>query len=106
MKNGDVVYTYDWRKGYTSRVAIPFRYRFDPVPGVHKSGRSYFRLWFKTPKHMNEKRQWFCSESYGRWKRSPKNLQDPWNDHRRADRYFDKSWKKSRKVKRQWSKNL
>ena len=106
MKHGSVVYTYDWRKGYSKRVAIAFRYRFDPVPGVHKSGRSYFKLWYKTPRTINEKRQWFNSEGYGRAKRSPLNLPDPYNDHHRADRYYDTSWKKTRKVYRQWQKNL
>jgi len=55
---------------------------------------------------MNESRQWFVSEGYGRQKRSPLNLPDPWDDYRRSDTYNDKSWKKSRKVKRQWEKNL
>jgi hypothetical protein len=106
MKNGDVVYTYDWRKGYAKRVAVPFRYRFDPVPGIHKTERSFFSLYYKTPRHINEKKQWFCNEGFGRARRSPENLQNPWNDWPRADCYLDKSWKKSRKVLRQWQKNL
>lgn len=54
---------------------------------------------------MNESRQWFASEGYGRARRSPLNLPDPWDDHQRSDFHNKKSWKK-RKVKNQWQKNL
>lgn len=106
MKHGDVVYKLFRWHALISRRYITFRFRFDPVPGVCKTGRSYFRLWYKTPRTTNEIRQWYASEGYGRMKRSPLNLPDPWDDRRRADRYYDKSWKKTRKVYRQWQKNL
>jgi len=106
MKNGDIVYKYSWCLGWKEMVAVPFRYRFEPVPGIHKSSGSYFKAWYKKPRTINEKRQWFNSEGYGRAKRSPLNLPDPYNDYHRADRYYDTSWKKTRKVYRQWQKNL
>ena len=34
IKHGEVLYTYDWRRGYTKRVAVPFRFRYDSVPGI------------------------------------------------------------------------
>jgi hypothetical protein len=106
MKNGDIVYGYDWRMGYTKRVAVPFRYRFEPVPGIGKMKGSYFGSNYKTPRTTNERKQWYASEGYGRLKRSAHMLPEAWDDYPRSDRYNKKSWKKSRKVLRQWQKNL
>jgi len=106
MKNGDIVYTYDWRRGYTKRVAVPFRYRFDPVPGISRWKGSYFSCHYKTPRTTNERKQWYASEGYGRLNRSAHMLPESWDDYPRADRYFDSSWKKSKKVTRQYMKNI
>ena len=74
-----------------------FRYRIDPVPFI--SIRKWrFQYSYKTPKTSNEKRQW--DQQFGRTKRNPKNLPDPWDDWPRADRY-DRSWKQKKK-KKQW----
>lgn len=106
MKYGDVVYTYDWRKGYAKRVAVPFRFRFDPVPGIRKWKNSYFSCHYKTPRTTNERKQWYASEGYGRLKRSAHMLPEAWDDYPRADRYYDSSWKKSKKVTRQYMKKI
>ncbi len=105
MKYGEVLYKYDWHMGYTKRVAVPFRYRCESVPGIHKFRGSYFKSYYKTPKSNNERKAWYASEGYGRIKRSPINLPNAWDDYPRADRYYDKCWKKN-KIKRQWMKNL
>lgn len=102
VKYGEVVYLF---QGYFKRIVISFRYRYDSVPGVHKLIGSYFKAWYKTPKTINEKKAWYASEGYGRRKRSPTHLPNPWNDFPRADRYYDKSWKKN-KIRRQWMKSL
>ena len=102
IKYGDVVYIF---RGWTRRVVVTFRYRYDHVPGVHKWKGSYFKAHYKTPKTINEKRAWYTSKGYGRLKRNPANLPDPWDDYPRADRYYDKSWKKN-KIQRQWMKQL
>jgi len=82
---------------------IFFRFRIDPVPAMgYKRGN--FGCWYKKPKSINEKRQWFASEGYGRWKRSPFKLPNPNDDYQRGDVRTRKSWK-SRKVKRQYMKN-
>lgn len=106
MKHGDIVYRYSWSLGWSTLVAHPFRYRFDPVPGIHKTLGTWFGCYYKIPRVMNEKRQWFASEGYGRWKRNPLNLPNPYDDWPRADRRYDKSWKKSKKVTRQYMKNI
>ena len=105
IKHGEVLYTYDWRRGYTKRVAVPFRFRYDSVPGIHKHRVSYFKSYYKTPKTTNEKRLWYASEGYGRSRRSPRYLAEAWDDYPRADRYYDSSWKKN-KIRRQWMKSI
>jgi len=106
MKHGQVVFKYSWYKGYNSMVVVPFRYRYDSVPGIRKFHGSYFKNYYKTPRTTNERRAWFVSEGFGRARRNFMNLPNAYDDHPRADRYFDTSWKKNRKVKRQWQKSL
>ena len=105
MEHYEILYKYNWFLGFRTMVAVPFRYRYDSVPGIHKRPGSWFKAWYKTPKVMNEKRLWYNSEGYGRKRRSPRNLPDSWDDYPRADRYCDKSWKKN-KIKKQWMKSL
>ena len=104
---GEVLFKTTWVFGYHRYKNRPifFRFRYDPVPGVRKWARSYFNSYYKTPKTRNERRAWGNSEGYGRARRSPINLPNAWDDHPRADRYLDKSWKKN-KIRRQWMKNL
>jgi hypothetical protein len=99
MKYGDTIEAIWWYAGWHWRTKKPriYRYRIDPVPFVHKK-RGKFRNWYKTPRVMNEKRQW--DREYTRLKRNPKNLPDPYDDYPRSDIY-DRSWKKHKK-KRQW----
>lgn len=106
MKNGDIVYIYRWVRRWVDMVAVPFRYRFDPVPGVYKNNGSYFKAWYKQPRTTNERKQWYASEGYGRLKRSAHMLPEAYDDYHRADRSYDSSWKKSRKVTRQYMKNI
>lgn len=103
MKHGDIIIKEVWWKKY-----ITFRFRFDPIPHTGYRLRNYFPSWYKTPKHMNEKRQFFACEdqSLVRKKRTPWNLPDPWDDYKRSDRYLDKSWKKNHKVRKQWGKHI
>lgn len=98
---GEVLYKRRWYVGGLPSIA--FRYRIDPVPGIH-SFRGWFKCWYKRPKTMNEKRAWFNSEGYGRNRRSPRNLPDPWDDYHRSDVRTRKSWK-NKKIKKQWMKN-
>jgi hypothetical protein len=107
LKYGDTLYKYSWHRaqGRYGLVDHSFRFRIDPVPGVHKLCNSYFTSYYKTPKTSNEKRQWYASEGYGRRKRSPRYLADSWDDYPRADRYYDSSWKKN-KIRKQWMKKI
>lgn len=104
---GEVLFKLTWVFGYHRYKNRPifFRFRCDPIPGVRKGGCNYFSSYYKTPKTVNEKKAWFASEGYGRAKRNIRNLPEPWDDHPRADRYLDKSWKKN-KIRRQWMKNI
>ncbi len=106
MKNGQIIFKLQWAKGWTKMIQVPFRFRYDPVPGIAKWKTSYFGCYYKTPKTTNERRQWFASEGYGRARRNFINLPESWDDYPRADRYYDSSWKKNRKVRRQWQKSL
>ena len=105
MEHGTVLYKLDWDYIHSNRVYIYFRYRFDPIPGIH-GYRRWFYCWYKRQKTTNEKRQWYMSEGYGRLKRNPNNLPDTNDDRQRSDVRNRKSWKKCRKVKKQWQKNL
>lgn len=104
-KYGEVLYIYHWYFGWRSRVVSVFHYRCGPVPRIHKTKGSYFKAHYKKPKTANERKAWYASEGYGRLKRGPFNIPNAWDDHPRADRYLDKSWKKN-KIRRQWMKNL
>lgn len=106
MKNGDILYRYSWHMQWTKMKAVPFRFRAEPVPGMGGFKGSYFGCYYKTPRTTNERKQWYASEGYGRLKRSAHMLPEAWDDYPRGDRYNKKSWKKSRKVRRQWQKNL
>ena len=83
-----------WRK---SQAVHGFRYRIDPVPFI-SNRKHHFGTYYKIPRVMNEKRQW--DNEYGRRKRSPRCLPDPWDDYIRAD-IHDRSWKRIKKRK-QW----
>lgn len=100
MKYGDIL-SCNWRYvcwAYRNNKILTYRYRIDPIPFVHKCNGRKFGNWYKIPKVTNEKRQW--DNNYGRIKRSPANLPDPYDDYPRADIY-DRSWKKVKKRK-QW----
>jgi hypothetical protein len=105
MKYGELLVRKKWFviKNY-KRELFAFRFRIDPVPFIHKTGTRYFGTYYRVPKIMNEKRQW--DNEYGRRKRSPRCLPDAWDDYQRSDIRTRKSWKKCRKVKKQWMKNI
>ena len=105
MKRGQVLYRFRWHANIEQRY-VNYRFRIGPVPGIHNSSRFYFYCWHKRPRVMNESRQWFASEGYGRKKRSPLNLPDPWDDYQRGDIHTRKSWKSNKKVTRQYMKNI
>ncbi len=104
MKHGKRLYALVWHRN--GRGIISFRYRIDPVPFIRNGKRSYFKRWYKTPKTVNEKRQYYGSEEYVRGRRNPRNLPDPWDDYPRADTYIKRSWKKNCKCRKQWMKKV
>jgi len=105
MKYGDILVKEVW---WPRREYLSFTYRVDPVPNIHKRARSYFPSWYKTPRHINEKKQFFACDdpSLVRGKRTPINLPQPYDDVRRSDSFIKKSWKKSYKVRKQWAKHI
>lgn len=80
-----------------------FLYRRTPVPHTGKR-KWYFKHFYKTPRHIQEKKWNIAHKEYVRGKRSPANLQNPWDDYKRSDAGI-KSWK-NQKIKRQWMKKL
>ena len=112
MKYGDIIKEPDWQHRWPAWKRYPrlsYRFRIDPVPCIgRKQGRAYFRLYYKTPRHINEKKQFYaCDDStLVRGRRRPRNLQDPYDDLPRSDIYLDSSWKKNHKVRKQWEKHI
>ena len=77
---------------------IPYRYRFDPVPGVirRRHGHYYRRI------HTTQERRWaYAYKGYFRAGRNAKNLPNSWDD-RLVGARKDRSWKRCTKKQRQW----
>lgn len=104
LKYGDVLIT----KGIWIRQSklngIAYRFRIDPVPNIHKFTGS-FRSFYKNPAVMQEQKLFFEHKKYVRGKRTIKNLPDSWDDRQRGDIKTRHSWK-SKKIKKQWMKNI
>lgn len=108
-KHGETLYRAQWYfiPNYKGNKLFAFKFRFDPVPFVHKRVHRGFGNYYKIPKVMNEKRQWYDDgKRYGRLKRSPRNLPNPWDDYQRGDIDTRYSWKKRNKCRKQWQKKL
>jgi hypothetical protein len=103
MKNGDILYSYQWCKGWSKIILRPYRFRFDPVPGIHKDKWSFSNV-YRKPRYKNERKQWYADKKFVRAKRRPIRLPNDWNDRVRSDVYNNKSWKKNKKVRKQWMK--
>jgi len=102
MEYREVFYKSEW---ILSKRYEQARFRFDPVPFIHKRKRSYFKCWYKTPQTTNERRQVAGNEKYVRGRRNFINLPQSWDDYVRADAYDKHSWKKNSKFGRQWMKD-
>jgi hypothetical protein len=79
------------------RRRLTFRFRYDPVPGIH-TDKSISNC-FKKPKVTQERRKSFEYSKFIRAKRQNKGLPDPWDDI-----YIKRplrNWKRSKKRK-QW----
>lgn len=90
----------------SSRRYVPFRFRFDPVPGTGKWWNPWkFYNFYKKPKTTQERRWAIAYPEFVRAGRSARNLPNAWDDWPRTDYRHSKCWKKCRKVKKQWMKN-
>lgn len=77
---------------------VAYRYRHDPVPGIHvRRGRSGFRH----PKTLQEMRMTFADPEFVRPARRKPNLPTLWDDCYRSD-ITAKSWKTCTKKRKQW----
>jgi len=82
---------------YFGKNKYSFRFRYDPVPGIH-TDKSISNC-FKKPKVTQERRKSFEYSKFIRAKRQNKGLPDPWDDI-----YIKRplrNWKRSKKRK-QW----
>lgn len=93
-----------WKERIYGR--YPYRYRYDPVPGVHKWKSSY---WYKNPHTSAEKRSYAGLKAdediryYNiklRHARSLHNLPEAYDERQRGDVRTRRGWKKTRK--NQW----
>lgn len=79
-----------------------FRFRFDPVPGVHHY-RNTIANGIRHMKTTQERRMSFaCAKKYVRCKRNFRNLPEAWDDKWPAI-IEERCWKRTKK-KRQWMK--
>jgi len=105
MLHGTKLYFRNSWGGETRRKLKVFRYRQDPVPGIHTFKGNLYGCW-RNFKFMQEKRE-YCKSLYDlqdfkfklRATRSHKNLLDSWDDVRMYQP--KKSWKRTKK-KKQW----
>lgn len=95
------------RKWCWPRSKHVFQYRIDPVPrtGVRYSRWSFGNI-YRRPRTYQERRWSFAHEGFVRGRRKAWNFPNPWDDHPRSDALIKRSWKKNRKIRRQWMKNL
>ena len=101
MIYGEKLYS---KRYYLGKNFIQYKFRCEPVPFVRKRVGSWFRCWYKTPKTINERRQFYGSKEYIRLKRNPINLPERNDDYLRSDIRTRKSWKKRSKCRKQWEK--
>lgn len=107
MKHGDKITTrVSWcRKGLGMK-SLTYRFRCEPVPFTGLGfGRSWFYAWHKKPRTTQERRMSFAHKGYVRGRRTGCNLPNTWDDMQRSDCRTRKSWKKRRKIRKQWMKN-
>ncbi len=79
-------------------------FRHDPVPGTGQKGWK-FKNFYKTASCLQERKLYgdLDHRKYGRGKRYPINLPNPWDDNTQSRVFNKKSWKKVKKRK-QWQK--
>ncbi len=82
---------------YFGKIKYFFRFRYDPVPGIHTDKSITYNL--KNPKVTQERRKSFEHPEFIRPKRQNKGLPDPYDDV-----YIKRplrNWKRTKK-KKQW----
>ena len=90
-----------WARRYL--IKTPFKYRYDPVPNVHKlSGGHYYRVF----SHVRDLRLAADPEIEGliRPARNTRNLPNPYDLEKVRD--YQKNWKSQGKYRKQWEHNL
>lgn len=106
MEYKTVLYKNSYSLRYKGFYDVPFRYRFDPVPDVHKDKRRHFGDYYKNFRIYKRERSLYNDhKEFVRRKRSPRSLPDPWDDYQRGDIKTRRSWK-NKKVRKQYMKNL
>lgn len=102
MEYDEVIYKLSY---WPVRQIVTYRFRTEPVPGVKKHRRSWFKCWYKTPRTTQERRWGYAHKEYVRGRRYGYNLPEAWDDYPRSDTFDKKSWKKSFKCRKQWGKH-
>ncbi len=99
MRYKDKVISSRW--AYFERLAFIYRYRYDPVPGIHKLHNTH-RKYFRNPRTTQEIRFSYSHKQFVkiRGKRSKNSLPKAYSDLTISDNRI-KSWKRTKKRK-QW----
>jgi len=78
---------------------VGFKYRFDPVPGIHHF-KNAIRYYYRRIKTTQERRWALAHKEYVRGKRRFTSLPNSWDDLRNSKEHI-KNWKRTKK-RRQW----
>jgi len=102
MKHGEILYITNvyWIKKYMCKIKpVFFKYRFDPVPGIHHFKNS-IRHYYRHIKTTQERRWSLAHKKYIRGKRRFTAIPNSWDDFKNSSNYI-KNWKRTKKDK-QW----
>lgn len=82
---------------------VGFKYRFDPVPGIHHF-KNPIKRYYRKPKTTQERRWALAHKKYIRGKRSFVSLPNAWDDVKNKSLNI-KNWKRTKKRKQWMQKN-
>lgn len=96
FQHGDKLFQKAW---FSSRILREYRFRCEPVPDIHKSGK--YGSGYRSVKTFSELRENACVENKGFIRPKRRHIPTAYDDIKRN---YQKNWKKQSKKKKQWMK--